>query len=415
MKTIIGTALAFMLTTIVMFADSYCPPTTPCEGGKAYPYKVCEDGVIKTKCITNPSEDPTIIRANLPLYLDLASCVKFDYAIDGSFAGTKYSGVPLVSGDITVSELQEAIDKWNCICGYDGMEPDANSTGISFVFSYDERDFDKPDEDPCSVKMWDGNNCDGSVNTNVRILFNFTERFRNGVRSDGTEKQIMHMLMNNTHIYYPRDDHGNFLNLLAVQGISQNTYPEADIYYYNVLDLMISSIAEIVGLGVSSDECGCDNWFSVTNKDFLGNDPINDPYQGFTNPFGDYYGLGGAENRHSAAIDCDKYAFMLLYCPDDPALSDCYEAIEEPRFPEGIYRPNPTDNEFHIMLTLPNTAYLRLRLTDMLGNTVMSIYDGITTEGEFSKDISLNNLSTGIYYLRAEYNGHTNVQKIAKY
>jgi hypothetical protein len=411
MKIISIIILALITTAINAFANGSCPPTTPCDG-RAFPYKVCNEGKITTECLTNPSEHSNVIKVNLPLSLDKANSNYPDYVFSPSYNGASVPCLVISSTEFK-NEFERAVAKWNCICGYDGVPPNENSTKIRFRLSSDPNDFEHAATDHCTAKLEEGKSCDGVTQSGITILFNGTSEYRDGYprntpEEEQPERPVKHVLMNNNGIN-TIDQFGQFTHYGYTMAVLTSSFPECDIKVYNSMDIILAQLAEVFGLGIS-DECGCNSSFDVTSKYFSGRYPVND-----YNVFGDYYGLGGAENRQGGG-DCDRYAFMLLYCPEDPLLEDCYSAVaESPVYPEGIYHPNPTDDNFHISLTMPDATHLRLTLIDIFGNTVMNIYDGIADIGTFDKDVSITNLPTGMYYIKTEYKGGVKIDKIAKY
>jgi len=74
--------------------------------------------------------------------------------------------------------------------------------------------------------------------------------------------------------------------------------------------------------------------------------------------------------------------------------------------------PNPANNITNIYLQLDKSSNISITLTNMLGINLMNIYEGFAEEGIFSKEVSLSDLSSGVYFIRVwTENGHM-VEKI---
>jgi hypothetical protein len=76
---------------------------------------------------------------------------------------------------------------------------------------------------------------------------------------------------------------------------------------------------------------------------------------------------------------------------------------------------NPTSDLIHVSLTIPYTEHLRISLFNMLGNELLVIHDGIAESGTFDIEASLGHLPAGVYYIKSEYRGGTQIEKIVKY
>lgn len=76
--------------------------------------------------------------------------------------------------------------------------------------------------------------------------------------------------------------------------------------------------------------------------------------------------------------------------------------------------PNPVDNQINISLRLDKETNLSIKITDLLGNDVMSLLNERSPAGEQTKTFSIpNKLNAGIYFLRIVANGEPIIKRIS--
>lgn len=76
----------------------------------------------------------------------------------------------------------------------------------------------------------------------------------------------------------------------------------------------------------------------------------------------------------------------------------------------GIY-PNPASQRAMVRYALPETQDVSVRLYDMLGRRVRTVADG-EQEGRHKQRVDLNDLSSGVYFLRLRAGGQTRTEKL---
>jgi hypothetical protein len=62
--------------------------------------------------------------------------------------------------------------------------------------------------------------------------------------------------------------------------------------------------------------------------------------------------------------------------------------------------PNPFNPSTTISYSLPNTEWISIKMYDMLGKEVMSLYEGRQTAGNYSLILDATDISTGVYFIR---------------
>lgn len=75
--------------------------------------------------------------------------------------------------------------------------------------------------------------------------------------------------------------------------------------------------------------------------------------------------------------------------------------------------PNPFNPSTKISFTLPATGYLTLKVFDILGNHIQTLYDGIKESGTHTVDFHATTLAGGVYFCRMEAAGFSHTIKIS--
>lgn len=110
---------------------------------------------------------------------------------------------------------------------------------------------------------------------------------------------------------------------------------------------------------------------------------------------------------------------MLLAEKSSSALSNVTSPLVQPTRPIAreerrsqttlrIY-PNPAEDKAAISVTLDSPQRIRLILTDVLGKTIQTIYEGESNPGELVFTTRLEAIPTGVYWIRllSENNAQT--------
>ncbi len=78
----------------------------------------------------------------------------------------------------------------------------------------------------------------------------------------------------------------------------------------------------------------------------------------------------------------------------------------------GLPSPNPCRDICNVNISLDESGAISLSLFDVSGKKVMDIFNGNQAKGSQTYRIDTENLNPGIFYLRLEFGGRTEVQKI---
>jgi hypothetical protein len=74
--------------------------------------------------------------------------------------------------------------------------------------------------------------------------------------------------------------------------------------------------------------------------------------------------------------------------------------------------PNPFNPVTRIKYSVPKTGYLTIKVYDLMGRKVATIFDGVQQAGNYTAILDGSNLTSGIYFYRMEANGFTETKKL---
>ena len=77
----------------------------------------------------------------------------------------------------------------------------------------------------------------------------------------------------------------------------------------------------------------------------------------------------------------------------------------------SIY-PNPVTQTANIEFTLNNQSNMKITVLDMLGKSVMSLYEGVMNTGQHKIQLDASNLAQGIYFVKLQSNNEIITKKI---
>ena len=80
----------------------------------------------------------------------------------------------------------------------------------------------------------------------------------------------------------------------------------------------------------------------------------------------------------------------------------------------GAIFPNPTDASISIPVRTSVPTNIDLRVTDLVGRTVTSIFSGKLLEGAHQLEYDLNDLGAGTYFLILQWEGGMQVEKLIR-
>ena len=77
--------------------------------------------------------------------------------------------------------------------------------------------------------------------------------------------------------------------------------------------------------------------------------------------------------------------------------------------------PNPFQDQLTISFNLENKGNIKIEILNINGQIIKSISNSFSQKGNQKFAVDLNDLSTGIYYIRLITDGNTGMKKIIKH
>jgi hypothetical protein len=74
--------------------------------------------------------------------------------------------------------------------------------------------------------------------------------------------------------------------------------------------------------------------------------------------------------------------------------------------------PNPFNPVTRIKYSVPETGYITIKVYDLMGREVATIFDGVQQAGNYTAILDGSNLTSGIYFYRMEANGFMETKKL---
>ncbi len=74
--------------------------------------------------------------------------------------------------------------------------------------------------------------------------------------------------------------------------------------------------------------------------------------------------------------------------------------------------PNPFNSGATVSYNLPKATTVSLRLYDLSGQQVRTLIDGYNQAGAHTANLTANNLSSGLYFIKLDFDGQSQIQKI---
>jgi hypothetical protein len=74
--------------------------------------------------------------------------------------------------------------------------------------------------------------------------------------------------------------------------------------------------------------------------------------------------------------------------------------------------PNPFNPTTSIKFSIPKTAFVTLKIYDVLGNEVINVVENNLSAGEYVKTVDFSKLSSGIYYYTLKAGDFTSTRKM---
>ena len=81
-------------------------------------------------------------------------------------------------------------------------------------------------------------------------------------------------------------------------------------------------------------------------------------------------------------------------------------------FALGQNYPNPFNPATHIVYTVPAQVHVTLRVYDLLGVQVATLFDGVRPAGSYTATFDASGLADGVYFYRLEAAGFSDTRKL---
>ncbi len=133
-------------------------------------------------------------------------------------------------------------------------------------------------------------------------------------------------------------------------------------------------------------------------------------YFKFRNPgVEDWEGIG--DRQYVIAQSATAGSYDAFWNNDDSCLSANTEDLPG-AFALGSAYPNPFNPSTSIDFSLAETGEVSLRVTDLLGRTVSTLVEGMTSAGEHSVTFHAEGLGSGVYFYTLEAAGQSQTRKL---
>jgi len=74
--------------------------------------------------------------------------------------------------------------------------------------------------------------------------------------------------------------------------------------------------------------------------------------------------------------------------------------------------PNPFNPSTKIKFAVPKDGFVTLKVFDMLGNEVCTIYNNFLKAGEYNKEFDGSNFASGVYFYKLNAGEYTDTKKM---
>lgn len=116
------------------------------------------------------------------------------------------------------------------------------------------------------------------------------------------------------------------------------------------------------------------------------------------------YVAGGTKNSFNLDAVIIKYSHLTNGNTSYSNIPYCFKLHQN--------YPNPFNPVTKIRFELPETGLLSLNIFDVNGKEVILEYFDVNTPGDYSYDINLSNLSSGLYFYKISINGFSDTKKM---
>jgi hypothetical protein len=104
-------------------------------------------------------------------------------------------------------------------------------------------------------------------------------------------------------------------------------------------------------------------------------------------------------------VDMGGYKFKVVYTPDLEGVDDSDSLSSVYALILGQNYPNPFNSSTRILYTLPSSAFVVLKIYDVLGNEIRTLVEKFQTVGKHTVAFDASGLSSGVYFYELNVNG----------
>jgi len=288
----IGSAL-LLLTTVLGVCGHLnaqtCGSPQNCNPNLKYPYRFCVSGRFEIICTNTPNN----VAGKKPYKVPLPTCVKFIASSDDppttiSFPDKDGNPVVVNQSSDWVTAINEAVDRWNCLCGFTASNSSLNTCCIPVYWSSNARDFSGKPESTLGRFESPG------IYTDV-----CEPVCENGVWREGTTQGPARILLNNTREFTLWSETGDKQRKSLYSGIVLPVGPggkslNAEYNVWSLRDVLAHEVGHWLGMRHTDELPDCEPGVTKTGI-MQANTVVN--------------------KAPRTLSDQDKCQFMQLYCP----------------------------------------------------------------------------------------------------
>lgn len=104
---------------------------------------------------------------------------------------------------------------------------------------------------------------------------------------------------------------------------------------------------------------------------------------------------------------------LLAFCFSLPFIAVA-QTPQQVNGPEVKHFPNPAGNTgvVNIVVTIPTTSFVNLKLFNPLGIQLRELVNGTLTAGEHNIPVDISNINDGVYFYTLRVNDHSETKKL---
>jgi hypothetical protein len=132
-------------------------------------------------------------------------------------------------------------------------------------------------------------------------------------------------------------------------------------------------------------------------------------YTGYGSPDGSDGDIHAPDSTITTAEDLLRvmggYKFKVVYTPDLEGVDDSDSLSPAYALVLGQNYPNPFNTSTRILYTIPRSAFVGLKIYDVLGNEIRTLVEKFQTAGKHTVAFDANDLSSGVYFYQLNVDG----------